>query len=100
MTDLLDWPAMREVPAKVFVGYSDITALHEAYATQLGVVTVHGPMVGFASFVEGGDSAERLRALLFEPDTQQTLTSAGAETLAPGTARGVTMGGCLSMHRR
>ncbi|HWM72233.1 MAG TPA: LD-carboxypeptidase [Nocardioides sp.] len=97
MTDLLDWPAMREVPAKVFVGYSDITALHEAFATQLGVVTVHGPMVGFASFVEGGDSAERLRALLFEPDTQQTLTSASAESLAPGTARGVTMGGCLSI---
>ena len=48
MVDLLDWPAMREARPKVFVGYSDITALHEAFATQLGVVTVHGPLTGFA----------------------------------------------------
>jgi muramoyltetrapeptide carboxypeptidase len=97
MIDLLDWPAMREVPPKVFVGYSDITALHEAFATQLGVVTVHGPLVGFASFSDGGDSADGLRSLLFEPETQLTLTSANAETLVPGRAHGVTMGGCLSL---
>ena len=81
MIDLLDWPAMREARPKVLVGYSDITALHEAFATRLGVVTVHGPLIGFASFSDGGDSADDLRSLLFEPETQLTLTSATAETL-------------------
>jgi len=97
MIDLLDWAAMRAAPAKVLVGYSDITALHEAFATRLGVVTVHGPMVGTGSFVEGGDSTDRLRALLMEPETQLVLTSPSAEALVPGTATGVTMGGCLSL---
>jgi muramoyltetrapeptide carboxypeptidase len=97
MTDLLDWQAMREAAPKVMVGYSDITALHEAFATQLGVVTVHGPLTGFASFSDGGESAERLRSMLFEPETQLTLTSPTAEPLVPGTARGVTTGGCLSI---
>jgi muramoyltetrapeptide carboxypeptidase len=97
MTDLLDWSAMREASPKVMVGYSDITALHEAFATQLGVTTVHGPLVGFASFSDGGVSADRLRALLFEPETQLVLTASSAETLVPGTASGVTMGGCLSI---
>ncbi len=97
MIDLLDWPAMREARPKVFVGYSDITALHEAFATQLGVVTVHGPLTGFPSFSDGGDSAEGLRSLLFEPETQLTLTSDTAETLVPGMATGVTMGGNVSL---
>jgi muramoyltetrapeptide carboxypeptidase len=97
MCDLLDWASMRGVPPKVMVGYSDITGLHEAFATRLGVVTVHGPLVGTGSFVEGGDSADRLRALLFEPETQRVLTSPSAEALVPGTATGVTMGGCLSL---
>jgi len=97
MTDLVDWSAMREASAKVFVGYSDITALHEAFATQLGVVTLHGPLLGFASFSDGGVGAGRLRSLFFEPETQLTLTSPTAETLVPGTASGVTMGGCLSI---
>ena len=34
MVDLLDWAAMRAAGPKVFVGYSDITALHEAFATR------------------------------------------------------------------
>jgi muramoyltetrapeptide carboxypeptidase len=97
MTDLLDWSAMRAARPKVFVGYSDITALHEAFATQLGVATVHGPMVGTASFVEGGDSAAGLHSLLFEPEARPTLTGPATETLVPGTASGVTMGGCLSL---
>jgi muramoyltetrapeptide carboxypeptidase len=97
MIDLLDWPAMRAARPKVLVGYSDITALHEAFATRLGVVTVHGPLIGFASFSDGGESADGLRSLLFEPETQLTLTSANAETLVPGRAHGVTMGGCLSL---
>ncbi len=97
MVDLLDWDAMGAVPPKVFVGYSDITALHEAFATRLGIATLHGPMVATQVFVGDADSAERLRRTLFEPEAERTLTSASAEALVPGTASGVTVGGCLSL---
>ncbi|WP_169797103.1 LD-carboxypeptidase, partial [Streptacidiphilus griseoplanus] len=40
LVDLLDWEAMRAVPPKVLVGYSDVTALHEAFAVRLGLATV------------------------------------------------------------
>lgn len=96
MTDLLDWEAMRDAAPKVFAGYSDISALHEAFATQLGVVTLHAPMPATSSFADKR-ATEMLRATLFEPDSVLTLTSPVAETMVPGVAHGVTVGGCLSL---
>lgn len=96
MVDLLDWDAMRAVPPKVFGGYSDITALHEAFATQLGVVTLHSPMVGARPFDDEW-SARFLHDVLFTPERVLVLTSPGAETLVPGVANGVTIGGCASL---
>jgi muramoyltetrapeptide carboxypeptidase len=97
MLDLLDWPAMRAARPKVFGGYSDITALHEAFATQLGVVTLHAPMVGARPFVDDERSARLLYDMLFQPDGARVLTSPSTETLVPGVADGVTLGGCLSL---
>lgn len=97
MVDLLDWAAMRSVQPKVFAGYSDITALHEAFGTQLGVATLHAPMVGARPFGTHEPSTEHLRRTLFEPETVQTLSSATAEALTPGTARGITFGGNVSL---
>lgn len=96
MADLLDWEAMRTAGPKVFVGFSDITALHEAFATRLGLVTLHGPMAAGLDFVKNTRAQEHLRATLFAPETVRTLASGGG-TLAPGRARGVTLGGCLSL---
>lgn len=95
--DLLDWEAMRSVPPKVFGGYSDVTTLHAAFATRLGVATLHCPMVGARPFVDDARSARLLRRMLFEPGEELTLTSPGAVTLVPGAARGVTVGGCASI---
>lgn len=97
MIDLLDWDAMGAVPPKVFGGYSDVTALHEAFATQLGVVTLHSPMVGCAPMVSDARSARLLRQMLFEPAEALVLTSPAAQTVVAGTARGVTVGGCASL---
>ncbi len=41
---LLDYQAITENP-KIFVGYSDITALHCALLVKSGLVTFHGPML-------------------------------------------------------
>jgi muramoyltetrapeptide carboxypeptidase len=95
--DRLDWSAMRGVAPKVLAGYSDITALHEAFATRLGVATLHAPMVGAHVFVSDDRTAELFRRTLFEPESVRTLTSPTAHALVPGMARGVTVGGCLGM---
>src|SRR5690606_2401815 len=42
MIELIDWAAMRAAGPKVLVGFSDITALHGAFATPLGLAAVHG----------------------------------------------------------
>lgn len=97
MADLLDWEAMRAAGPKVFVGFSDITALHEAFATRLGLVTLHGPMTAGLDFVKNARAREHLRATLFEPETVRTVRASGGGALVPGRARGVTLGGCLSL---
>ncbi|MET9592782.1 LD-carboxypeptidase [Streptomyces sp. NPDC006516] len=97
MVDLLDWPALRAAGPKAFVGYSDITVLHEAFALRAGFATIHGPMVATEVFL--GDEATRqaLRSTLFEPESVQRLGLEAAIALVPGTARGVTYGGCASL---
>ncbi|GAA2888812.1 LD-carboxypeptidase [Streptomyces mexicanus] len=96
MVDLLDWEAMRAAGPKVFVGFSDVTALHEAFAVRLGLVTLHGPMAAGVDFVKNARAQEHLKATLFAPETVRTIAS-GGPALVPGRARGVTLGGCLAL---
>jgi hypothetical protein len=64
MVDLLDWESIAAAGPKVLVGFSDVTALHQAFATRLGLSTVHGPVV--TSLGSGDDeSRAHLRSLLF-----------------------------------
>lgn len=97
MVDLLDWDAVRAAAPKPFVGYSDITALHEAFAVRVGVATLHGPMIAALTFLKDPATQESLRATLFEPDTVRTVGQATARALVPGRAHGITLGGCVSL---
>jgi muramoyltetrapeptide carboxypeptidase len=97
MVDLLDWDELRAAPPKPFIGYSDITALHEAFATRLGLATLHGPMAAAETFLHDGPTQESLRRVLFDPEGERALTSTTARTLVPGRAQGVTLGGCISL---
>ncbi|MET9735907.1 LD-carboxypeptidase [Streptomyces sp. NPDC006458] len=97
MVDLLDWEAMRAAGPKVFVGFSDITALHEAFAVRLGLVTLHGPMAAGVDFLKNGRAQEHLRATLFAPETVTTITAEDSRAMVPGRARGVLLGGCLCL---
>lgn len=96
MVELVDWNALRAFPPKVFLGFSDITTLHEAFARRLGIVTLHGPMVAAADFLKNARAQEHLRLTLFEPEAVQVIDSPG-RPLVGGRARGVTFGGCLSL---
>ncbi|MEV5439919.1 LD-carboxypeptidase [Streptomyces sp. NPDC052682] len=99
IVDLLDWAAMRAAGPKVFVGFSDITVLHQAFATRLGLVTLHGPAAAGVDFVKNARTQDHVRATLFAPESVRTLTAVppGGTALVPGRARGVTLGGCLSL---
>lgn len=97
MLDLVDWDRLRGCEPKVLVGYSDITALHQAVAARLGLVSLYGPMPGTDDFVREARAAERLRTMLFEPERAMALTRPGAHAIVPGTAHGVTKGGCLAV---
>ncbi|MFE5483232.1 LD-carboxypeptidase [Streptomyces sp. NPDC056527] len=97
MVDLVDWSAIRAAGPKVFVGYSDVTALHEAFAVRAGIATLHGPMVAAAAFLKDPRTQESLRATLFEPESVRTLGLDTARAMVPGRAHGVTLGGCVSL---
>ena len=91
MVDLLDWAAMRAAGPKVFVGYSDITVLHEAFAAagraSRPCTARWSPPRSSSRTRPPGRS---LRATLFEPETVRTLGLAGARPWCPARARGVT----------
>jgi muramoyltetrapeptide carboxypeptidase len=102
MVDLVDWSAMRAAAPKIFAGFSDVTVLHEAFARRLGVSTLYAPMVAVKAFVLDDAGRAGLREALFEPSHGRVLTSptAGPLGAAPhlsGVARGVTVGGCVSL---
>ena len=62
----------------VLLGYSDVTALQEAVAARLGVVTLHGPMSGTRSFLGSAAAQVHLRTTLFEPESVQVLSPPSA----------------------
>ncbi|WP_419999172.1 S66 peptidase family protein [Streptomyces boninensis] len=97
MLDLIDWEALRAAGPKVYVGFSDSTPLHEAIAVELGIVTLHGPMPAWTVFLKDEPTREHLRRTLFDPGSVTTLTAPDAGALVSGRARGVTIGGCVSM---
>jgi len=99
--DGLDYPLIARNP-KVFVGYSDITALHLALDRRCGLVTLHGP-VGISRALLEGDAASTaswLRALTSSEPLGRLENPPGApplRTLAGGRARGTVTGGNLSL---
>lgn len=94
--DLLDWRRLAEAGPKLFIGFSDVTALHQAIAARLGLVTLHGHVVTSLGSAEQA-SAEFLRRLAMEPESIVELLAGCAVTVVPGQATGVLTGGNLSL---
>jgi len=93
LVDRLDWPALAQAGRRLLVGFSDVTALHEAVAQRLGLVSVHAPVVTSLGESEP-DTREQVRRLLFEPETTLDLLT-GLSVVTPGVANGVLAGGNL-----
>lgn len=100
----IDFDAVRASP-KVFMGYSDITALLLSLHARTGLVTFHGP-VGSSAW---NDFTVRwVREILFDAGTPTLVNPEGggddlvptahrAWTITPGTARGRLVGGNLTV---
>ncbi|MDA1359640.1 LD-carboxypeptidase [Glycomyces luteolus] len=97
MIEHLDWEALASVEPKAFIGFSDVTAMHEAIALELGVASIHGPMPTWTRFTGNPEVQEHLRLQLFAPERVQRIASRTARPLAGGTATGVTFGGTLTL---
>ncbi|QNE23068.1 LD-carboxypeptidase [Kribbella qitaiheensis] len=82
---------------KILVGFSDITALHEVLNAR-GLVTIHGPMAAAVEQLGSEHGHDRLRDLLFTPESvTDLLAPVGARTVVPGTAEGRLLGGNLAL---
>jgi muramoyltetrapeptide carboxypeptidase len=84
---------------KVFVGYSDITALLTYFADAAGLVTFHGPMVAKDwAHADGVEMASWQAALAGAAAWELNLGSgSGVSGWVEGTAEGILYGGCLSI---
>jgi muramoyltetrapeptide carboxypeptidase len=103
LLDKLDFGLIGRNP-KLFVGYSDITALHLGIHGQTGMVTLHGP-VTLSRFNDW--TLQQFKRAIFEPRPLGRLTNPPEErpmrprhmtrTIRAGTASGRLVGGNLSL---
>jgi len=93
MVESLDLETIRAVP-KPFVGFSDISLLHEVIGRRTGLVTLHGPVLtSLAGLTE--QSRLHLLDVLFGRMPKE-LRWKKVEILRPGTASGTLKGGNLA----
>lgn len=104
MLPYLNFDVIRANP-KLLVGFSDITALHMAFASRAGFPTIHGPNAGSAW---GKLSWDWFRELVFDGKTPLYRNPAATEdrlvqrdwrtqTIRPGKAAGRLLGGNLTV---
>ena len=83
---------------KIFVGYSDITALLTYFSDALGMVTFHGPMAAKDwAHADCVDMPSWHAALTAASAWDINLAGSDAVGLVDGTADGILYGGCLSI---
>ena len=101
MLDMLDYDVIRANP-KVFVGFSDITALHIAFLEKCGLVTFHGPMATrWKDEFPDGFTQDALARTVMKAQPLGNLVNApgyhARQTVNSGCAEGMLVGGNLSL---
>jgi len=98
MLDLVDWDGLAATSPKLFVGASDVTALHEAIGSRLSVATLFGPMVATAAVAHAEAwSMGAYKAALFSEWSGMRVSAEEPAVFHPGSASGITAGGNLSL---
>ncbi len=85
----------REAPP-AFVGYSDLTTVHSWLGCQMGIASIHGPMLErrISAGPDRYDPASFLGSL--SPTPLGELAPEGVESVRPGEAEGPLFGGTIS----
>lgn len=103
LLDRMDYDLIRRNP-KIFLGYSDITAMHLAINKHAGLVTFHGPnmLSEFTDYTQ-----QHFRRAMFEakplgvlsnpPETNPIRPSHPTRTIRSGTATAPLIGGNLTL---
>ncbi len=103
LLDRIDYDLVRR-SQKIFLGYSDITALHLAINRHARIVTFHGPIMlsPFTDYTQ-----QHFRQALFEtrpigrvsnpPESNHLRPAHYLRTIRPGVARGPLIGGNLTL---
>jgi len=98
--DKINWDAVKENP-KVFVGYSDITALHIAINQICGFVTYHGPMAATELLQADNTTLQSLGRSIFGKKNSFKLENPSdtqpVKQLVSGSFSGIITGGNLSL---
>jgi len=90
---LLDFASIKENP-KIFVGFSDVSALLSVFYAKCGFVTFHGPVVSML-----GDAAKETRECLFSvitSDLKHEIKTEKGVDIRTGSASGPVAGGNLT----
>jgi muramoyltetrapeptide carboxypeptidase len=94
--DRIDYDAIRENPRPI-VGFSDITALHQAMATQANVAGFHGPMLNSDFHAGLSPNREEWLWAMLRGAAPLTWNFEAGNVVHEGEAEGILFGGCLSI---
>jgi muramoyltetrapeptide carboxypeptidase len=94
--DRIDYAAMVANPRPV-VGFSDVTALHQAIALHAGVGGFHGPMLNLDFHDALSIENEEWLWSMLAGDAPLTHSFAAEDVVQEGEAEGVLFGGCLAL---
>jgi muramoyltetrapeptide carboxypeptidase len=92
---LLEVPALLRTP-KIFLGFSDVTLLLNAFVQQAGLVCFHGPVVA-GEFADGLTSRSQAHLLNLLTNGFGEHSVAFSTALHAGVGEGHLIGGCLSV---
>jgi muramoyltetrapeptide carboxypeptidase len=90
---LLDYERIAAHP-KIFIGFSDVTALLSAITQRCGFAAFHGPVV--TSLGDGLESTREALLAAISSNTPVVLRPAAAVTVRPGRTAGIVCGGNLT----
>jgi len=95
--DKIDFKLVEDNP-KIFVGFSDITALHLAFLSLSKLITFSGPVIASKNFIDiSMQNLNGLKKALFTADPLKYKFPKGTIVLAEGFAQGPIIGGNLSI---
>lgn len=94
--DRLDYDAIRRNPRPI-IGFSDVTALHQAIAIHSGVASFHGPMVNLDFYNGLSAGREQWFWSMLAGESPMTFRFASNDVVCEGEGEGILFGGCLSL---